>query len=240
MARFDAQKGEIVVRIVYDGLATAGKTTNLRALYEAFSHRATGGVYAPAETRTGRTLYFDWLELFVGHLDDWPLRCQILTVPGQFVYAHRRFHLLKEIDGVVLVCESTERGLASGKIALAFLHKALASSGNDAAPIVLQANKQDVAGALAPEAFAAALDFKPQAVIGAVASTGDGVRPTLLRTLDFVRADVRARLGDRAPEELPRHSESADQLYAALVDSEGSDASAALVDALDTALAEVK
>ena len=118
--------------------------------------------------------------------------------------------------------------------------KALASSGFDGAPVVLQANKQDLPGALGPEDLAARLSFAPDAVIGASAETGDGVRATLLRALDLVRSRVRARLADASPETLPPVIESAEELYASLRRSEDSDAGQGLVDALDTALAQVK
>ena len=83
MATFDRDRREIVLRIIYDGVATAGKTANLRSLRALFGRRAQGEVYAPAETATGRAFYFDSLDLLVGHADEWPLRCQLLTVPGQ-------------------------------------------------------------------------------------------------------------------------------------------------------------
>ena len=40
-----------------------------------------------------------------------PLRCQLLTVPGQFAFADRRYRLLRGIDAVVMVCESTPNGI---------------------------------------------------------------------------------------------------------------------------------
>ena len=240
MAFFDATTGEIVVRIVYDGLGTAGKTTNLRGLHAAFPDRTRGELIGFDENASGRTLYFDWLELSVGHIDEWPLRCQVISVPGQFVYAHRRFHLLREIDGAVMVCDSTPQGVIAGAIAMSFLYKALIGSGNHEAPVVLQANKQDVAGALAPEIVADRMPFLPRATVGASALTGDGIRLTLLRSLDLVRGTVRARLGGRDATVLPAATETAEQLHAALVASDQAEDSPELVEALDTALQQVK
>lgn len=240
MALYDAESGEIVVRIVYDGLGTAGKTTNLRMLHAAFVGRARSEVLGFGETRTGRTLYFDWLELSAGHIDETPLRCQVLSVPGQFAHAHRRFHLLREIDGAVLVCDSTERGVLAGTVAMDFLQRALVASGNTAAPIVLQANKQDLPGALSPEMVAAAMPVTPHAVVPASATSSDGVRLTLLRALDLVRGSVRARLGGREAATLPPAGETAEALYAALDRVDGSEDDAQLVHALEAALLQVK
>jgi len=238
---YDAQRGDIVLRIVYDGLGTAGKTTNLRMLHAAFQSRAMGEIVTPDESKTGRTLFFDWLELNVGHVGDWPLRCQVISVPGQFVYAHRRFHLLREIDGAVLVCDSTESGVAQGAIAMTFLRRALESLGGAAVPIVLQANKQDRPGALGADEVAARMPFETEAVVPAVASTGDGVRLTLFRVLDLARDRVRERLRGGDPRNLlPHQSESAEALHASLISSEEAGDSNDLVEALEDAMSLVK
>jgi signal recognition particle receptor subunit beta len=235
MAHFDSQRREVVVRIVYDGLATAGKTANLRALHAAFSSRAKGDIYVPAETATGRTLYFDWLELAAGYIDDWPLRCQILTVPGQFAYAERRFRLLREIDGVVLVCESTARGVEAARIASVFLGRVLDSCGNADVPIVFQANKQDLPGALGPGEVAARLGLgEGRPIVPASALHGEGVRLTLLTALGLARDRLRERLR-RGAQDLPPHTETAEELYEAMLaadDAADAEASAALEAAL--------
>lgn len=233
MAYFDAERREIVVRIVYDGLATAGKTANLRALYTVYTGRAEGEIVVPAETPAGRTLYFDWLELRAGHIDDWPLRCQLLTVPGQFVFAERRFRLLREIDAVVLVCDSTSKGVEAARIAAIFLGRALGSSGQSDVPVIVQANKQDLPGALSPLDVAARLGLgERRAVIPACATSGDGVRETLITAIREARTRVRELLRRSDPEKLHPPSETAEQLYAALIAAEdaGDEAAATALD----------
>lgn len=236
MAYFDPQRREIVVRIVYDGLATSGKTANLRSLHAAFAQRTRGSMCAPAESPTGRTLYFDWLELLAGYIDDWPLRCQILTVPGQFAYAERRFRLLREIDAVILVCESSEKGVAAARIAAVFLGRALGACANADVPIVVQANKQDLPGALSREEVAARLGMGPErAIVSACATSGEGVRETLVMALDGARRRLRACLRRHGPEAWALHTESAEQLYAAML-AEGDAESTAATSALEAAL----
>lgn len=218
MAYFDRERGEVVVRLVYDGPATAGKTANLRSLHSTFGQRATGELYAAAETATGRTLYFDWIELMVGHLDDWPLRCQILTVPGQLAFAERRFQLLRELDAAVLVCESTPRGVRAARVAWAFLGKALASTGNAGVPVIVQANKQDIEGSLPPSEVASLLALgERQRILPASALRGDGVRATFLTALDAAREALRPRVRLGGPEALPVAVQSAEQLYQAML-----------------------
>jgi signal recognition particle receptor subunit beta len=236
MAHFDSHRGEVVVRIVYDGLATAGKTANLRSLHAAYLSRTKTGIHVSAETSTGRTLYFDWLELQVGYLDDWPLRCQILTVPGQFAYAERRFRLLREIDGVVLVCESTAKGIKAARIASVFLGKVLDSCGNADVPIVFQANKQDLPEALGPADVAARLGLgAARPILPASAASGDGVRMTLLTVLGLARDRLRERLRRSGVQGLRSHTESAEELYTAMLAEEDAEETEA-ISALEAAL----
>lgn len=239
MATFDRERREIVLRIVYDGAATAGKTANLRALYASFGHRAQGELFIPAETRTGRTLYFDFLELLAGHVDDWPIRCQILTVPGQFAFAERRHRLLRGLDAVVVVCESTPSGVATARFAWAFLERALASSGAARVPVVVQANKQDIPGALSPAEVEARLaPGRRHKVLAASALHGEGVRATFLAALDAARDVVRATLRSAGPLALGPPLESAERLHESMlredVDAEPDpEVAAALDEALD-------
>jgi len=238
MATFDRERREIVVRIVYDGPATAGKTANLRSLFTSFGHRARGELTAPAETEAGRTAYFDSLELLAGHVGEWPLRCQLFTVPGQFVFAERRYRLLQGVDAIVMVCESTPQGMRAARGTYAFLLRALAPSSGAAVPIVVQANKQDLPGALSPAAVGSLLRLAPgQKVFPASALAGDGVRETLLATLKAARDVVRARLEHEPPEALDPPIGSA-AMYAAML-RDGDASTGPVNDAIDAAIAEL-
>lgn len=240
MATFDRETREIVLRIVYDGAATAGKTANLRSLHASFGHRAQGTLYTPAETGTGRTLYFDWLELMAGHVDEWPIRCQLVTVPGQFAFAERRYRLLRGIDAAVVVCESTPQGVLAARAAWTFLSGVLAAAGNERIPVVVQANKQDLPGALSPARIAALLALDPKhRVLPARALDGDGVRTTFLAALDAARDVVRAKLRIGGPESLGTPMESAEHLYDAMLREADADPEPGFVAALDGALAAV-
>lgn len=238
MATFDPERREIVLRIVYDGPAMAGKTANLRALHTAATERARGGVVVPAETATGRTLYFDWLELLTGVVEDWPLRCQILTVPGQLALAERRFRLLREVDAVVLVCDSRPAGARPARAAWAFLSSTLEATKNTDAPIVVQANKQDLPGALSPSELRSSLGLGAAVpIVPACATNLDGVLETFLRALRAARDRVRGPLGSAGPESLPRGMTTAVDLHRALLSEEDGVPDPALVSVLEAALA---
>ena len=62
MAIFDPHEQRLCVRVVYDGLAGAGKTTNLRQLATLFAAQRATEVWSASEL-AGRTLYFDWMQL---------------------------------------------------------------------------------------------------------------------------------------------------------------------------------
>ncbi len=65
MAVFDLAAQRMRIRIVYDGVAGAGKTTNLKQLCTLFATQRTTESHSPAEIR-GRTLYFDWVQIAAG------------------------------------------------------------------------------------------------------------------------------------------------------------------------------
>src|ERR1700760_3712132 len=118
MPVFDIEQQRMCVRVVYDGAASAGKTTNVRQLAELFATQRTCEVFSPAELN-GRTLYFDWLQIAAGMACGVPLVCQVITVPGQQVLTPRRKHLLTTADVVVHVCDSDEFSVARASEGLA-------------------------------------------------------------------------------------------------------------------------
>ena len=205
MPTFNAELRRLTVRVVYDGLAMAGKTTNVRRLSEAFGQTHGGSLQAPGGEDRGRTRFFDWLELDAGWLDDVPLRCEALTVPGQLALAQRRWWLLQDIDAVVLVVDSTPLGVERARIALSFLLAAAPAVLEPTARLVVQCNKQDLPDALAVEDIAAQLSLPSGVRIGgASAERGDRIRETFFFALDAARTWARHVLRDRSPESLPR------------------------------------
>lgn len=208
MAHYDEARGAIVARILYDGLGTAGKTSSLRRLREILSQRS-GEIYVPEEHR-GRTLYFDWLEIEAGRLDDHPLRVHLMTVPGQWAYVHRRYTLLRSADALIGVVDSTEHGLVRATYAINFLRKVLGRA--DAPPLVVQAHKQDLADAASVESVRERLQIDTP-IIGTSATTGDGLVHAFIAALQAAREHIRRDLGGRPPNTLPPLLESPEELY---------------------------
>ena len=218
MASYDPGTKSVVVRIVYDGSGLAGKTRTLRWVSETFAAR-TGPLYVPAESASGRTLYFDWLELDGGHFVNeagraHPLRVELVTVPGQSAYVQRRYGLLRSCDAVISVLDSTPKGLRRAAPGLRFLHAALAELGSAAPPLVVQANKQDLPFAQSAASVRRALSIGADVdVVETSAATGAGVREALVKAIQRARGHVRGALGGRAPTWLAPNQSTPESLY---------------------------
>ena len=191
MPIYDPSVQRMAVRVVYDGVACAGKTTNLRQLSNLFAARRREELHSPADLR-GRTLFFDWMQIDAGVVCGFPLLCQVLSVPGQVVLTPRRKKLLESADVVIYVCESREETLEAAKTGLALVDRIAKEQGREIA-VVVQANKQDVTGALDGESLLRALDRPSAPFVEAIASEGVGVVDTFVTAVRSVARTVQAR-----------------------------------------------
>lgn len=191
MAFFDTREQRLGVRVVYDGVACAGKTTNLRQLCLLFAAQRCSAVTSPSELH-GRTLFFDWMQIMAGAACGFPLLCQVLSVPGQVVLGPRRRHLLGTADVIVYVCESHEAGIAAAKAGLE-LHDHLARERGVEVPLVIQANKQDQPGALDGPALLRALGREGTPLVEGIASDGVGVVDTFVAAVRTVVRSLQSR-----------------------------------------------
>jgi signal recognition particle receptor subunit beta len=192
MAVFDLEQQKIYVRIVYDGAATAGKTTNLRQLCSVFSTARRTELYTPAEVG-GRTVLFDWLQINTGLACGFPLVCQVVAVPGQVVLEPRRLHLLRSADAVVFVSSSSRRALSRSRRALAPLLRELGARAHPP-PLVLQANKQDLSDSVGPSEVRAALALPEDVPLAAArAIEGVGVLETFVLSVRAIANQLQER-----------------------------------------------
>lgn len=209
MAVFDPSEQRMCVRVVYDGAAGAGKTTNLRQLATLFAAQRTTEVASPVELR-GRTLYFDWMEIAAGVVCGFPLMCQVISVPGQVAFSARRKHLLESADVVVYVCDSSDAAVRRAHDAFSVVE------GMSGRPIVLQANKQDQPNALDARTILASLG-RDLPVVEAIAADGIGVVDTFVTAVRTVarRLQVQTeREGLRVPVRL---ADSMNEVLASVV-----------------------
>jgi signal recognition particle receptor subunit beta len=216
MAVFDRDNAKIVVRVVYDGPGNAGKTTNLTEMCQFFTSRRRSELLSP-EARDGRTMWFDWLQIDAGLVAGYGLRCQIVTVPGQVVLRRRRSALLRSADVVVMVCDSTPAGLELVRPAFGRIRQFVAEQAGADVPIVVQANKQDLAGALAPEDLAAALGADGSIpIVAARANAGLGVKETLVLAIRAAANRAQQLVLERGIEAMTGEPDAADAVLAEL------------------------
>lgn len=187
MALLDDGRQVIVIRIVYDGPALSGKTTTLRALAGSLGRDLYSG-----DEAEGRTLYFDWLDYTGGRFEGFPIRCQIVSVPGQRSLRARRVRLLGTADAVVFVADARRQQLEAGARTLSSLREIVSANAPPVPGIVVQANKRDDPDAVGMEEVRARLGANgSSAVVETVATTGSGVRETFVLAVRLALDRVR-------------------------------------------------
>ncbi len=218
MAVLDPVRETVVIRIVYDGPAYAGKTTSVRALAKGFGVRSS----TPAEVG-GRTLYFDWMEYTGGMFEGRQIRCQVISVPGQAVLASRRRHLLQSADVVVFVGDSSAQAQSTTISYLKGLSAVLGQTQGPPIGIIFQANKRDHADAIPIEKLKEALDTLQLrvAVIESIATQGLGIREGFVFAVRLALDRVRELIHKRALPTMRPAVDSAEDLMNELRQVEG-------------------
>lgn len=175
MAIFDSETGDLVLRIVFDGPARSGKSTSIRALAEGGARLASGSVVSPEEV-SGRTVFFDWLDLEAGVFRGRSIRCQILGSPGQLNLSERRSLLLERADAVVFVADSAPDQLKAVHDSFRSLRPFLERADEPPVGVVVQANKRDLSDAVPVDDLRRLLGEDELAVvIDTVATEGTGI-----------------------------------------------------------------
>ena len=177
MTLYDLLNRRLVVRVVYDGPGASGKTTNVQEICRRYPVGKRSGLFTPGALK-GRTMFFDWLELDVATQGKLPIRVQLISVTGQELRSYRRRPLIRSADCVVFVCDSRADHLAYARQRLVLLQRYLRER-RPAVPYLIQANKQDMPGALPPNELIERLRWRKEIpTLPAVASTGQGVIET--------------------------------------------------------------
>lgn len=171
---------EINAKIVYYGPGLCGKTTNLEKIYDSVPETHRGRMVS-MKTQTDRTLFFDLLPLDLGELQGMKTRFLLYTVPGQVYYNATRKLVLKGVDALVFVADSSPEKMAENRESLSNLEANLKAYGLDlkTIPWVLQYNKRDLPNALSVEEMDRELNKYSVPTFEAQAVNGGGVFETL-------------------------------------------------------------
>jgi hypothetical protein len=174
------QLRELNLKIVYYGPASSGKTTNLEQIHSRVdpAHRSE---MVSLKTYEDRTLFFDFLQLEMGKICGLTPKIQLYTVPGQVRYSGVRKLVLRGADGVVFVADSAPTRANANIVSWHDMLSHLVANNLSLqdTPIVLQANKQDLLGALDLKDICCQLEVQEIASYPAKAILGEGVLDTL-------------------------------------------------------------
>jgi signal recognition particle receptor subunit beta len=171
---------EINCKVVYYGPGLGGKTTNIQYVYEKLAPETKGKLVTLA-TEMDRTLFFDFLPLELGEVKGFKTRFHLYTVPGQVYYNASRKLILRGVDGIVFVADSSEARFDANIEALYNLHENLKEYdlSLDEIPFVIQWNKRDMPDAIPVDELNEELNPEGHENFEGIAVNGVGVFDTL-------------------------------------------------------------
>jgi signal recognition particle receptor subunit beta len=178
MSLIDFSKSEITFKIVYYGPAMSGKTTNLGWIYRTIPDKVKGQ-FTSIATETERTLFFDFLPVELGSVKGFKIRLSLYTVPGQELYKLTRKSVLKSVDGIVFVADSTVARRDDNINNLADMIKNLNEYELPDTPVVYQLNKRDLPDVMPVDQLMDELDLAGKPVYLGIASGGVSVMDCL-------------------------------------------------------------
>jgi len=179
------------VKLVYYGPPLSGKTTNLEQIHARVPQPKRSGLVS-VKNREDRTLFFDFMQMELSEIKGLQPKFKLYTVPGQVYYEATRKLVLKDVDGLVFVADSSVKRLAANRRAIQDMWrqlKELNRSPKDI-PFVLQCNKQDLTDAVEPALLGRFLGVDSAPIYPAVAMNGVGTVETLKSLINSVIANI--------------------------------------------------
>ena len=182
---------EITSKIVYYGPGLCGKTTTLQYIYDSVVPENKGQIVSLA-TDVDRTIYFDFLPLKLGKIQNFSVRIQLYTVPGQVRYNSTRKLVLSGTDGVVFVADSQRDLMEENLKSFHNLVENLKEHGLSLKnlPHILQFNKRDLPGLAPVGELERALNPHGVPYFETCATSGEGVLEGLKMISKLVMADL--------------------------------------------------
>ncbi len=171
---------EISCKVVYYGPGLGGKTTNIRYVYNRLRPESKGKLISLA-TEMDRTPFFDFLPLDLGSIKGFRVRFHLYTVPGQVYYDASRKLILRGVDGIVFVADSSINRFDANVESMYNMHENLALHGLSLAevPFAVQYNKRDLPDIIALDDLQEELNPSRYPSFEGVATRGVGVFDTL-------------------------------------------------------------
>lgn len=194
---------EICCKIVYYGPGLSGKTTNLIYIHKKAPPQTKGELISLA-TDADRTLYFDFLPLDIGKVQNFSTKFQLYTVPGQVYYNATRKLVLRGVDGLVFVADSQAAKLEENIESMSNLVENLEEYGYvlEELPMIMQYNKRDLEEVSSLEELEKVLNPRGLPYFEAVAVKGTGVFDTLKAISKLVLDKARSKSEPKEKKEL--------------------------------------
>ena len=200
MAFINLKDKLIQAKIVYYGPGKGGKTTNLEYIYNKCREQINSKMVT-IKTEGDRTLFFDFFPFDIGKIEGYDVKVQLYTVPGQVKYNSTRRLVLKGVDGIVFVADSTEERRNANILSLKNLQENLTLYKKSIfeIPLIIQYNKRDITKEGIPildvETMEKDLnsDLKVPS-FEASALKGDNVIPTLKKIISATMASLEKEL----------------------------------------------
>lgn len=185
------------LKIVYFGSSLAGKSTNVKKLYEMLRERGiVKGDMISMETDEQRTLF---VEMFISsiNIEGIDLEIKTLTTPGQFRLHPLRKVILKDVDGLVFVVDSQKERERVNFLTMRETAAVLKEEGRNLfeVPVVVQYNKRDMPTAMPIEDMETMFNPWGTDFVEAVAVKGAGVVETFMKIVKNVLVKKYAKAG---------------------------------------------
>lgn len=198
MALVNEAKREINAKIVYIGPKGAGKSTAIRSIYSRLRPELRSELKTMA-SGGNQMLFFDYSYPST-HNDNYTIRFHLYSIISDGTSPPPWKMLLKGVDGVVFMADSSDGRMFANLESCAQLCDAFAHYGIKTSdiPLMLQCNKRDLPGAVSMATLKGELFPELQEEpLGVTAISGDG----LLEGLSSVSAAIMRKLGVEVPVE---------------------------------------
>jgi PAS domain S-box-containing protein len=183
---------EITAKIVYYGPALSGKTTNLQVIHECMNFSNPTQFFS-LNTKNDRTLFFDLLPINLGQINDFNIKIQVYTVPGQVQYNSTRKVVLAGCDAIIFVADSQKSEAEANLFSITNMKSNLRANGLllEQIPWILQYNKRDLPGIMSIDEMNQTFNkSKEIKAIPATAPTGEGVFETFIEITQMMLESI--------------------------------------------------
>lgn len=201
MALVNNNKREINAKLVYYGPGLAGKTTNLNHVYGKLKPEFRGQLKT-MNVQADKMFFFDFTPPGDANVNGYNVRLHIYTLKGEPSGPAPWKMVLKGVDGIVFVADSSPGKMAANLESLQNLDEYLRGFGQSVSqiPLVFAYNKRDLPGAVPVEEMQRTLNPHNRPGIPVSAGKGEGVLNALLTLVKMVLKKLREEQDERAPQ----------------------------------------